>query len=99
MHGAGAAERHAATELRAGHAQAVAQHPKERSVAVDIDAVRATVDFDGERHGCFSPVWVPALCEELQEFGSVRTAIKAEGNGVFLAALGAIEFRSVGAVT
>ena len=41
MHGAGAAQRHAAAELRAGHAEHVAQHPEQRRVAVDIDAVRA----------------------------------------------------------
>ena len=38
--GAGAAQRHAAAELGAGHAQHVAQHPEERRVAVDIDVVR-----------------------------------------------------------
>ena len=57
MHRAGAAERHAAAELRAGHAQHVAQHPEQRRVAVDIDAVRAAVDFDGEGHGVFSFVY------------------------------------------
>ena len=51
MHGAGAAQRHAAAELRAGHAEHVAQHPQQRRVAVDIDAVRLSVDFDGEGHG------------------------------------------------
>ena len=51
MHGAGAAQRHAAAELRAGHAEHVAQHPEQRRVAVDIDAVCSPVDFDGEGHG------------------------------------------------
>src|SRR6266436_2662862 len=51
MHGAGAAERHAAAELRAGHAEHVAQHPKQGRVAVDIDGVRGSVDLDGETHG------------------------------------------------
>ena len=45
MHGAGAAQRHAAAELRAGHAEHVAQHPEQRRVAVDIDAVSLAVDF------------------------------------------------------
>src|SRR5262249_12029877 len=50
MHGARAAQRHAATELGAGHAEHVAQHPQERRVAVDVDAVRSAVDFDPESH-------------------------------------------------
>ena len=33
----GAAQCHAAAELRAGHAQHVAQHPEQRRIAVDID--------------------------------------------------------------
>jgi hypothetical protein len=51
MHGAGAAQRHAAAELRAGHAEHVAQHPQERRIAVDIDAVCVPVDFDVKSHG------------------------------------------------
>ena len=54
MHGAGAAERHAAAELRAGHAEHVAQHPEKWRVAVDIDALPAAVDFDGGGHGVLS---------------------------------------------
>ena len=54
MDRAGAAQRHAATELRAGHAQHIAQHPEERRVVVDIDAVRLPVDSDGEGHGVLS---------------------------------------------
>src|SRR5215831_1746724 len=54
MHRAGATQRHAAAELRARHAEHVAQHPEQRRVAVDIDAVRAAVDFDGEGHGMLS---------------------------------------------
>src|SRR3984893_14802201 len=49
--GAGAAQRHPATELGAGHAEQVAQHPKQSRVAVNIDAVGRSVDFDGEGHG------------------------------------------------
>jgi Domain of unknown function (DUF4372) len=37
MHGAGAAQGLAATELGPGHAEHVAQHPQQRGVAVDID--------------------------------------------------------------
>ena len=54
MHGAGAAERHAAAELRAGHAEHVAQHPEEWRVAVNIDAMCVPVDFNGEGHGILS---------------------------------------------
>src|SRR5208282_1353020 len=50
MHGARTAERHATAEFRAGHAEHVAQHPEERRVAVDIDAVCVPVDRDGEGH-------------------------------------------------
>ena len=59
MHGASAAQCHAAAELRAGHAQHVAQHPKQRRVAVDIDAMRLTVDFNGEGHDVLSLVHQP----------------------------------------
>ena len=54
MHGASATQRHAAAELRAGHAQHVAQHPKKWRVAVDVNAMRLTVDYDGEGHGVLS---------------------------------------------
>jgi hypothetical protein len=50
MHGAGAAQRPAATEFRAGHAEHVAQHPKQRGVPVDIGLVIVAVDFDFEGH-------------------------------------------------
>ena len=46
MHRAGAAERQPAAELCAGHAEHVAQHPEERRVAVDIDGVCVSVDFE-----------------------------------------------------
>src|SRR6266550_4530751 len=51
MHGAGAAERHAAAELRAGHAEHVAQYPQERSVAINIDRPIDAVDLDCGCHG------------------------------------------------
>ena len=41
----------AATELRAGHAQHVAQYPEERRVAIDIDRPIDAVDLDREGHG------------------------------------------------
>jgi hypothetical protein len=50
MHGARPAQRDSAAELRAGHAEHVAQHPQEWRVAIDIDAVRLTVDFYSEDH-------------------------------------------------
>ena len=46
MHGAGAAQRGSAAEFGAGHAKHIAQHPKQRRVGVDIDAVCGSVDFD-----------------------------------------------------
>jgi hypothetical protein len=52
VHGASAAQRHAATEFRSGHAQHVAQH--QWRVPVDIDTVRRPIDVDGESHGSSS---------------------------------------------
>jgi hypothetical protein len=46
----GAAERHAATELGARHAQNIADHPQQRYIAFAVDALRPSIDFDGERH-------------------------------------------------
>jgi hypothetical protein len=42
---------HAAAVFRAGHAEHVTQHAQERGVAVDIDAVRVPVHFEGNGHG------------------------------------------------
>src|SRR5215831_16918494 len=53
MDRASAAECHAAAELRAGHAEHVAQHPQERRVAVDIDLALSSVYFDFVDHNCF----------------------------------------------
>src|SRR5271165_6913366 len=52
MNSAGAAERHAAAELRAGQAQHVAQHPKERRVGVHIDGPIDAVDPNRDGHVC-----------------------------------------------
>jgi hypothetical protein len=46
MHSAGAAETHATAELRAGHAEHVAQHLEKRLGAVDIDRSIDAVDLD-----------------------------------------------------
>src|SRR5262249_53003343 len=54
MHSARAAQRHPAAKLRAGQAEHVAQHPQQRCVAVDINAVYGPVDFDGECHDALS---------------------------------------------
>src|SRR5262245_52733650 len=54
MHGAGAAQRLAATELGPGHAEHVEQHPQQRGVAVDIDLMGCAVDLQHESHGCLS---------------------------------------------
>ena len=45
---AGAAERHAAAELCAGHAEQVAPTQSSGRVAIDIDAVIQAIDFDPE---------------------------------------------------
>src|SRR5262245_30108942 len=54
MHGAGTAERHSTTELRAGHPDDIAQHPKEWCVAVDINVMCGPVDLDCVGHGVLS---------------------------------------------
>src|SRR5512132_2392742 len=64
MDGAGAAERHPAAELRAGHAEHVAQHPQERGVTVDIDGPSEAVDLDCGGHSSLQAIRVDWACEE-----------------------------------
>jgi len=45
MHGAGAAQRLAATELGPGHTEHVAQHAQKWGIALDIDLMRCAVDL------------------------------------------------------
>jgi hypothetical protein len=54
VHGARAAQRQTSPEFRAGQTEHVTQDPKQRRVAVDVDAVRASVDFDREGHDAIS---------------------------------------------
>ena len=51
MHRAGAALRDAAAEFRAGQADHVAQHPKQRRIGLDIDLLGRSVDFDRDHRG------------------------------------------------
>src|SRR4051794_16161252 len=51
MHGASAAQRHAAAELGASHAEHVPQYAEQRRVAVDIDTALNSIDVDGKAHG------------------------------------------------
>jgi hypothetical protein len=60
MHGAGATPRSAAAEFGTGHAEHVAQHPEQGRVAVDIDTVRRSVDFDRKCHGVLRWLLRPA---------------------------------------
>ena len=50
MHGASAAQRHAAAELRASHTEHVAQHPEQRRIAIDIDGPIDAVDLNRGGH-------------------------------------------------
>src|SRR5262249_58977725 len=50
VHRASAAESLAAPEFRAGHAEHVAQHPQERRVPIDIDALHLAVYVEPD-HG------------------------------------------------
>src|SRR5262245_5582048 len=50
MHRAGAAERHATAELRAGHAKDVTKHPQQRRIAVNLSDAITAIDVDFEAH-------------------------------------------------
>src|SRR5215470_1808967 len=56
MHRASAAERLAASELGAGHAEHVAQYPQKRRVAVDIHVLQGAVDVELIGHVALSRV-------------------------------------------
>src|SRR5216684_8692970 len=58
MYGAGAAQRHAAAEFRAGHAEHVAQDPQESGVTVDIDRPIDAVDLDRCGHSYLQAIRV-----------------------------------------
>ena len=51
VHGAGAAQRRAAAELGAGHAQRVAQGPEDGGGGVGVDRVLAAVDVERAHDG------------------------------------------------
>src|SRR5258705_5912577 len=55
MDGAGAALSDTAAELRAGHAQRIAQHPKERRLRLDIDVDILAVDLERKHRRPPSP--------------------------------------------
>src|SRR5882724_916349 len=60
VHGAGAAERHAAAELSAGHAEHFAQHPQKRSVTINIDCPIDAVDLDCGGHNYLQTICMNA---------------------------------------
>ena len=49
MHGARSAKRDTTAEFGAAHAEHVAQHPEQRGIGIDIDAVRGSVNLYSER--------------------------------------------------
>src|SRR5689334_8223158 len=51
VYGTGSTERHAAPELRTGHAQGVTEHPEQRHVRADIDGLRFAVQGKTDGHG------------------------------------------------
>src|SRR5262245_5690445 len=63
MHRAGTAQRHAAAELGAGHAEHVAQHPQERGVAVDVDRPVDAIDPNRGGHRDLLVSRVDRACE------------------------------------
>jgi hypothetical protein len=58
VHRAGAAQSRAAAEFAALQVEFVAQHPKQRHVAVDIDGSINTVDLDRVGHVSSLPVQI-----------------------------------------
>src|SRR5262245_51955854 len=60
MHGASAAERHAAAKLRASHAKHVAQHPQKRSITVNVDRTIDAVDLNRGGHSYLPAASRPA---------------------------------------
>src|SRR5260221_1597757 len=61
MHGAGAALREAAAEMRVGEAEIAAQGLEQRHLGIGLDARRLTVEPEGNalRHGIFLLRWMP----------------------------------------
>src|SRR6266850_4310663 len=55
MHGASAAERHAAAKFRSGHVQRVAKHPEQRHVRADVDGLYFTVESESNGHRILPP--------------------------------------------
>ena len=51
VHGTSAAQRHAATELRARHVQGVTEHPKQRHVRADVNGSGFVVQGETDGHG------------------------------------------------
>src|SRR5580765_7963322 len=73
MHGASAAERHAAAEFRAGHVQRVAKHPEQRHVRADFDGLGFAVQSECDGHGNLPPAdayptTIPVRDEYLRKF-------------------------------
>src|ERR1039458_9960568 len=57
MHGAGAAQRDAATKFCSGQSDFVADDPKQRRLRLDIEPMRLSVDCDGD-HGVSQGVFL-----------------------------------------
>jgi hypothetical protein len=51
MRAARPAECHVAPKFGAGHPQHIAQHQEKRHIAINIDAIRAPIDFDPKANG------------------------------------------------
>src|ERR1700676_4386018 len=51
VHRASATQGHAAAELRAGHAEHIAQHPEQRCIAIDIHRPTCPVYLERKSHG------------------------------------------------
>src|SRR5215469_2467672 len=75
MHGARSAKRDTTAEFGAAHAEHVAQHPEQRGIGIDIDAVRDSVNLYSERHLLILGPIQPCLAFELAPRGFASTLL------------------------
>src|SRR5262249_45935372 len=79
MHRAGTAQRHAAAELGARHAEHVAQHPQERGVAVNVDRPVDAIDPNRGGHRDLQASRVDRAC------GRQRSSLSHHGSQIWQA--------------
>jgi hypothetical protein len=61
-----------AAKFRAGHAEHVTEHPQQRCVAVDINAVTVSVDFDDQGHVRLHTVDTHGDAHDTRPFANIK---------------------------